>query len=363
MSLEIEKKYLIHENEKDYSTTPLIDIFPSLIDLRDNVMRKGVKIRQGYLPLEIGTEIASVVGLDVDFAASEARLRDKGGKYFLTLKSSGGLTRNEAESSLSKTVFDLYWPYAERRIEKVRLKVPYSEYMAEIDVYADRDLATAEVEVEDEETARSIAPLGRDVTEDVNYKNKALARTDFHRKFIITGPPVCGKSLTVEYLGNLQYPVIEEHARRIIEEQERKGGNMVPWNLERFLEFQLEIVNGSIRSEESVSSFGTTFLDRGSPDGVEYCLEKGFEPPTPLKDALRGRNYRGVFVLDPLPYKPDEVRKETPKEVRKLHEGLINLYSRLGFNPVIIPVNTDLSLEDSVKARAHLILENSFSMR
>ncbi len=363
MSSEIEKKYLIHEDGNDYSTGSLRNIFPSLIDLRDKVMREGIKIRQGYLPLEIGAEIASVVGLDVCFNPSEARLRDKGGKYLLTLKSEGGLIRSEAESPLSKTVFDLYWPYAERRIEKVRLKVSHFSHVAEIDVYADRDLSVAEVEVGSEREAEALVPLGRDVTEDRNYKNKALARTDFHRKFIITGPPRCGKSSTVEYLEYLQYPIVEEHARRIIKEQEENGGDMVPWNLERFLEFQLEIVNGYLKSEEAVSSFGTTFLDRGSPDGVEYCLEKGFDPPTPLKDALRGRNYRGVFVLDPLPYKPDEVRKETPEQARRLHEGLINLYSRLGFDPVVVPVNTDLSLEESIRDRAHLILERSFSMR
>ena len=59
----------------------------------------------------------------------------------------------------------------------MRLGVPYEHYIAEIDVYTDRqDLVIAEVEVPTKEIAYGLPALGKDITHDENYKNKNLAR-------------------------------------------------------------------------------------------------------------------------------------------------------------------------------------------
>ena len=359
--MEIEKKYLIAERGNSHAKDQLWRIskdFTDLKTLEDHVLRKGTKIRQGYLPVDIGKEVGEIIGLEMPFLPGEARLRDAGGRYFLTLKSSGGLVRNETpDKEVSSTLFDLYWPYAKRRIEKVRLEEDYVGFTAEIDVYTDRDLIVAEVEVSSVDIAESLDPLGLDVTENPSYKNRSLAETDFHRKFILTGGPCCGKTATIDYIESLQYPVVPESARQIIDEQQAKGGSLVPW--EKFLEFQLEVLDVSLKSERELSEWGTVFLDRGVPDAVAYCVTAGFEPPTPLKDALKQQDYRAVFVLDPLPYKEDDARKENPEQALEIHEGLLEMYTSLGFEPIRVPVNFEASLEDSVRERAHFIVDQS----
>ena len=360
VGLEIEKKFLIFERGEDYSTEALGQLFPSILDLKDTVLRQGIKIRQGYVPIEIGNEIRGIHGLESVSGMSEARLRDFGGEYFLTMKSKGGLTRKETpDLKVSGTVFDLYWRYAERRLEKVRLERILGEHNFEIDVYTDRDLVVAEVEVRTEMYARRVIPLGPDITEDIGYKNNQLARLDFHRKFILTGGPCCGKTLTIGYLGQLQFPIVPESARPIIKEQERIGGKILPW--EKFLEFQLEVLRDSLDLENSMKGEGTVFLDRGIPDALAYCLEAEKEPPTPLKDAIRDQNYREVFILDPLPYLSDDSRKESPEKAGELHRLLLETYKNLGHSPVSVPANLDLLKEESIRERAHFILGQSIN--
>ena len=359
MNLEIEKKYLISQKDEFYATSGLRTYFTSYEDLKDTVMRKGVKIRQGYLPVSIGKEIAGMIGVDVSFEPSEARLRDQGGKYILTLKSSGGLERYETpDAEISSTIFESYWPYASNKIEKVRMKIHHEGHIAEIDVYMDRDLIIAEVEVQTKEIANRISPLGIDITEDLNYKNHALAKSDFQRTFVLTGGPCCGKTITLEYLSSLKYPTVDEAARQIIEEQNAIKGDLVPWkNLQ---EFQLEVLRRHAYLEESVQGLGTVFLDRGAMDGMAYCKSKGIEPPKALKDVKR--DYKAIFVLDPVPYMQDGERTENENQAKKLHGFLIELYESLGFSTISVPVNLNLSLEESVKERAHFIVNRSQSL-
>ena len=49
-------------------------------------------------------------------------------------------------------------------------------YTVEFDVYTDRDLIVAEIEVPSLDMLASLPVLGKDVTEDKRYKNKNLAR-------------------------------------------------------------------------------------------------------------------------------------------------------------------------------------------
>jgi len=359
MRLEIEKKFLIFEGGKNYSTPDLSGLFDSISVLRDIVLRTGTKIRQGYLPVEVGKEISHIVGFGNLFEPHEARLRNAGKRYFLTLKTDGDISRGESpDIEISRTIFELYWPYAKRRIEKVRLERPYFEHVAEIDVYADRDLIVAEVEVPNEEIAEKVIPLGKDVTNDRGYKNRALAKRDFHRKFILTGGPNSGKSSTIEYIARMQYPIIPEAARKIIDEQQENNGDIVPW--ERFLEFQLEVLYASLRAEQDLMEEGTVFLDRGISDAIVYCVNANIDPPLPLKDAVRNQEYKGIFVLDPLPrYQKDTARKEDSGEAARIHRNLLDLYNKLGYNPITVPSNFNLPLEESIRERAHLIISKS----
>jgi CYTH domain-containing protein len=126
----------------------------------------GVPIRQGYLTAG---------------EVMEVRLRAKGDRRFLTVKSGSGLVREEREVELSSEQFEALWPTTEgRRIEKTRYEIGLGELVVELDVYHGElaGLCTAELEFASEEEARSFDPpewLGREVTEDDRYANRNLA--------------------------------------------------------------------------------------------------------------------------------------------------------------------------------------------
>tara|TARA_Y100000310_G_scaffold190615_1_gene190618 strand:+ start:22298 stop:22831 length:534 start_codon:yes stop_codon:yes gene_type:complete len=177
MVKEIEKKYLLFKDDTDYTSTHFLGLYSSIDELVEDVNANGKPIKQGYLPIEVGQVLAGYVGLNVDFEAAEARLRDKGGELYFTLKGKGGLVRNEAECMLEPEVFGDYWGKTEgNRVEKIRLKIPYQGDPLEIDVYTDRRLIVAEIEVDSVMRAERINPIGRDITEDKSYKNKNLAK-------------------------------------------------------------------------------------------------------------------------------------------------------------------------------------------
>ena len=129
---------------------------------------QAVPIRQGYLTL--------------DTDSVELRLRQRGDDYFMTLKSVGGMSRDETEVAIDEAQFSAFWPATTgRRIEKTRHvgKLPGGQVF-ELDVFAGAlaPLMLVEVEFPSEIMARAFTPppwFGAEVTEDKRYKNKALA--------------------------------------------------------------------------------------------------------------------------------------------------------------------------------------------
>jgi CYTH domain-containing protein len=125
------------------------------------------RVEQGYVALDEHAEV---------------RVRRTGDQRTLTIKSGAGLVRVEEELPLSADQFDALWPLtAGRRVVKTRHLIPLGDGLtAEVDVYEDAlaGLVTAEVEFPSEQAAaRFVAPawLGRDVTGDARYANRALA--------------------------------------------------------------------------------------------------------------------------------------------------------------------------------------------
>lgn len=148
---------LTHEIERKW----LVRDLPRLEEL------KGDRILQGYLSISSdGTEV---------------RIRRKGDTYFETVKSHGGLTRDEIEVEISQCQFRTLWPATEgRRVEKTRYALPWNGYQLELDVYrgALADLVVVELEFTSAEESKQFSPpawFGEDVTDDTRYKNSSLA--------------------------------------------------------------------------------------------------------------------------------------------------------------------------------------------
>ena len=147
MSVEIERKFLVHE-------PPDLDDFPS------------EEILQGYLLITDDIEI---------------RIRKKGDRYFQTAKVGSGMSRTEVESEIGTFQFEDLWPETEgKRVEKRRYEIGHEGFLIELDVYTGSlsGLIVAEVEFSSEAEAESFTPppwFGEEVTHDVRYKNKNLA--------------------------------------------------------------------------------------------------------------------------------------------------------------------------------------------
>jgi adenylate cyclase len=111
------------------------------------------------------------------------RVRRRDGRTWLTVKSGPGRVRVEEEIEIDADRFERLWPLTDgRRIEKTRYEIDADDGLViELDVYKGdlEGLVVAEVEFDSEEAADAFAEpdwLGRDVTEDVRYKNQRLAR-------------------------------------------------------------------------------------------------------------------------------------------------------------------------------------------
>ncbi len=111
----------------------------------------------------------------------EVRIRRKGQRAFLTVKSAGARSRIEEEIEIEMHRFEVLWALTgTRHLRKTRYRVPLKTLVVEVDVYADalKGLFTAEVEFISEAECDAFNPpawLGREVTQDPSYKNQALA--------------------------------------------------------------------------------------------------------------------------------------------------------------------------------------------
>ncbi|WPP48647.1 CYTH domain-containing protein [Catalinimonas niigatensis] len=150
MAKEIERKFLVTE-------------IPAFITSQ----YRAVSILQGYI--SEGT------------SSRQVRIRSKGEHYYLTVKDSGLLEREEVEITLSAEQFHALWPLTQKRfIRKKRFEVPYDQYTIELDVFEDKlsGLIIAEVEFASiEESDKLTKPdwFGKEVTHDLHYANSQLA--------------------------------------------------------------------------------------------------------------------------------------------------------------------------------------------
>jgi adenylate cyclase len=136
-------------------------------DLPALAKHEGKEVIQGYIA--IGTD------------GTEVRLRQTDGQFFQTVKSEGGLVRDEIEIDLTQDQFEALWRATTgRRLEKTRYTWHWEGKKVEIDVYhgALAGLMVAEVEFPSASASARFAPppwFGPEVTEDRRYKNVNLA--------------------------------------------------------------------------------------------------------------------------------------------------------------------------------------------
>jgi len=155
------------------------------------------------------------------------------------------------------------------------------------------------------------------------------------KKYVITGGPGIGKTTVIELLASMDYEIVPETARIIIEEQKLLQEGVFPWdNLEKFQEI---VASRQIEQEEKINRF-PVFLDRSIIDGHGYAQNGRVKTPDQVLDLARGR-YDKVFILEPLSsYETDSVRFEDIGEAKQIHDSIIKAYEEFGYEPIYVPV-------------------------
>lgn len=149
----------------------------------------GMEVERKYLVQYLPDELSAMTGerilqgyLAVDGDGTEVRLRDKGGRCYLTVKSGSGMVRGEGETAITREQFETFWRFtAGRRLVKERFRVPLGQGVeADLDVYMEHHvgLVTAEVEFSSMDACHCFAPppwFDREVTWEDAFKNRNLA--------------------------------------------------------------------------------------------------------------------------------------------------------------------------------------------
>jgi predicted ATPase len=163
---------------------------------------------------------------------------------------------------------------------------------------------------------------------------------DTDRFFIITGGPGSGKSTLIEALAAEGLRCMPEAGRAIIQEEVASGGDALPW-ADR-LAFAERMFQWEIRSWHAAHNVpGPVFFDRGVPDVMGYLNLVGLTVPPHIEQAARTFRYHPrVFVAPPWPaiYTRDTERKQSVEEAESTYRALVDVYSRLGYEPVYLPL-------------------------
>jgi predicted ATPase len=164
-------------------------------------------------------------------------------------------------------------------------------------------------------------------------------QTNWH---VIAGAPSSGKTTLINQLANKGFQTVPEGARLYIEAEMAKKGTIHPI-FQDGAALQRTIAEMQLGIESDLRPADVAFLDGALPGCLAWYRAFGLNPNEILRDTFRHR-YASVFVLDPLPFQPDDGR---PGEVAALadflDEWLARDYSALGYDVVRVPV---LALEE-----------------
>jgi predicted ATPase len=158
-------------------------------------------------------------------------------------------------------------------------------------------------------------------------------QTNWH---VITGAPSSGKSSLIDQLAEQGFQTVSEIARRYFERESAKGRTIDEIHADAAA-LQRGIRDMQLASERRLRAIDVYFLDGALPGSLAWYRAFGLNPNEILADCFH-RRYASVFVLDPLPFQPDDERVEAMAAIAGfLDEWLARDYRALGYDVVRVP--------------------------
>ncbi len=159
-------------------------------------------------------------------------------------------------------------------------------------------------------------------------------QTNWH---VITGAPSCGKTTLIDQLADQGFQTVPEIARQYFERERAKGRTIDEIHADPAA-LQRGIRDMQLAFERRLGATDFCFLDGALPGSLAWYRAFGLNPNEILAECFRHR-YASVFVLDPLPFQPDDERVEAMAAiVGFINEWLARDYSALGYHVVRVPV-------------------------
>jgi predicted ATPase len=154
---------------------------------------------------------------------------------------------------------------------------------------------------------------------------------------VITGAPSCSKTTLIDQLADQGLQTVPEIARQYFETESAKGRTIDEIHADAAA-LQRGIRDMQLAFERRLRPTEVYFLDGALPGSLAWYRAFGLNPNEILAECFHHR-YASVFVLDPLPFHPDDERVEAMAAIAGfLDEWLARDYSALGYNVVRVPV-------------------------
>jgi len=155
---------------------------------------------------------------------------------------------------------------------------------------------------------------------------------------VFTGTYSAGKTTLVHDLAeSLKVCFHQEPARAFIEEQLRLGRTSAEvWaDVESTV---MPVHKLRVALESSLNTTELVLLDTAIPDTLPYALLYGTDPQEIIRASSSFQYKDTVFLVDPLPFKSDDIRNSNVQERLALHYLRKMIYITLGYRVVCVPV-------------------------
>lgn len=171
--------------------------------------------------------------------------------------------------------------------------------------------------------------------------------------WVITGGPSTGKTTLLEELARRGYKTKPEAARVYIDDEINHGMSIGQIRVSES-GFQEVLIYMKEGIEDAASPNDLIFWDRGlhgdsmayfalssSGDSIPRVARETETSDRLLEGDIRTvvtHSYRGVFLLDRLPYVRDYARTEDETQANRVHSLIGQMYGIFGYQPIRVPV-------------------------